>query len=482
MVRSSSLISTRVMTYMIAVVLGLLLSQAAYAAVDVESLVANDVDPDALDIKESNLLSRVLSKASARAYNDILEIKGKIVIGSEAEEYMDEVLALPPPMELNLSLPIYKNIDLPGTFVKDFYKCPPIRVDPDREPPKTVYDVRPSDLKIISGMGDSILAAFMANPRTPLVVDSVAEDRGASWAMGATVKDTLFNYLKVVTGGAAKGGSFGVHFPELCYGRICPFPKIIRWFHKKKDNLNFAFSGSMFSNMKMQAELLISAFKKREKKGLIKKEDWKFMTLHIGANDACVVCTRSPLFAVPRTTEDFKVTMIEVIELLRKNIPNLIINWMTMFRLSGIRSLTENNKYCKNIRFITKNIECPCAFTSEKTRAASDKMVDLWNEAMMEVYHYYNGRYDNFALVVDRGMGTIRLGELDPEFISNVDCFHPSIIGHSYLAKNVWNNLFLDFHDKTAYRSNSTVRIYCPTGEETIKVGEKRTKSKVKLL
>lgn len=401
------------------------------------------------------------------ARDKILAYKYKIIskyINGD-DDYMKYVKSLHNPEEPKIPIPNYKQHKLPGMFVEDTTKCPPIR-DYSNVEPLDIYSVRPKDIKVIAALGDSITASFMSRGRLNNPLKSLFEYRGNSWTIGKDVADTVYSYFQRASKDLI-GGSTKYHFPTVCFGPLCPFPHLTRKMYKHLDGYNFAFSGAQFSNMKLQADMLVDEFKKDKN---IKESDWKLVTIFIGANDACLGCLGLDSLGIPKTVDDFKETMYEVVEVIRQSVPNVLVNFMTIFKLSGIRELGDKNPVCEKARIFNTYVECTCAFGNSTKQDVSDKLVLLWNEAIHEMHEYYRGRYDDFAFLVDRGMGALNLRELDISFISDVDCFHPSEVGHSYLAKNAWNNLFLPYEEKTSYVSNSSIRIYCPTGEETIPV------------
>jgi hypothetical protein len=53
---------------------------------------------------------------------------------------------------------------------------------------------------------------------------------------------------------------------------------------------------------------------------------------------------------------------------------------------------------------------------------------------------------------------------------SNVDGYHPNTQGHSYLARQLWNQMFLSKYDKEqTVEFNADLPVYCPTAEDRLK-------------
>ncbi|KAG2206529.1 hypothetical protein INT47_008546 [Mucor saturninus] len=48
--------------------------------------------------------------------------------------------------------------------------------------------------------------------------------------------------------------------------------------------------------------------------------------------------------------------------------------------------------------------------------------------------------------------------------LSNIDCFHPSTLGHEYVAKSLWNTLFVPLESKPKeMRWVHDLEVYCPS-------------------
>ena len=54
------------------------------------------------------------------------------------------------------------------------------------------------------------------------------------------------------------------------------------------------------------------------------------------------------------------------------------------------------------------------------------------------------------------------LGWQGPEYLSALDCFHPTQISHAYFALGLWNNMQQKAGHKTTYRQPETAQYLCP--------------------
>lgn len=72
-----------------------------------------------------------------------------------------------------------------GTEVPLDIGCPFLK--PRDQPAQDVHDLRPDDIKIVMGLGDSVMAAFAAKgiqKDTFFTIENLYENRGISFAMG----------------------------------------------------------------------------------------------------------------------------------------------------------------------------------------------------------------------------------------------------------------------------------------------------------
>ncbi|KAJ3164773.1 hypothetical protein HDU88_004985 [Geranomyces variabilis] len=134
-----------------------------------------------------------------------------------------------------------------------------------------------------------------------------------------------------------------------------------------KNGYNLALSGARISNVHLEVDALIERVKID---GIVDmKNDWKYLTTLIGANDLCLACANllSP--------DSYERMLRMNIEKLRAAFPRMIIHISTMFKFSEIYGITKQKPYCATLRDIGGFVECPCAFAGKDT-AFSSKRVD----------------------------------------------------------------------------------------------------------
>ena len=164
------------------------------------------------------------------------------------------------------------------------FACPVL--SPSTSPPVDVRHIRPTDVKVFLAMGDSITAAFAAKEHVKL--DGIREFRGLSWSIGGDVDAyTVPNFFARVSGhrSAPLGASLGVQIP-LEAVKIKGHP--IRDWDPRVDQLNGAVSLAKIEDLDAQMDYLVAEVKKI--KGIDFENDWKVLTILIGANNLCASC------------------------------------------------------------------------------------------------------------------------------------------------------------------------------------------------
>jgi hypothetical protein len=178
------------------------------------------------------------------------------------------------------------------------FACPSL--SPSSAPPIDVRHVRPTDVKAFLAMGDSITAAFAAKENIKL--DGIREFRGISWSIGGDDGAyTLPNYFARVAGNPHSpplGASLGDQIP-LEAVKIKGRP--IRDWDPRVDQLNGAVSLAKVQDLDTQMDYLVAQAKKM--KGLDFENDWKVMTVFIGANNLCMSCENGRKDATPEFFE-----------------------------------------------------------------------------------------------------------------------------------------------------------------------------------
>eukprot|EP01113_Clastostelium_recurvatum_P050823 TRINITY_DN971_c0_g1_i1.p1 TRINITY_DN971_c0_g1~~TRINITY_DN971_c0_g1_i1.p1 ORF type:complete len:368 (-),score=69.39 TRINITY_DN971_c0_g1_i1:122-1225(-) len=338
----------------------------------------------------------------------------------------------------------------------DVSACPPL----PPHTPSSINDLRPNDIKVVMSLGDSITAAFGLEGEA----GALNEYRGQSWDIGADNNaTTLYNYFKQFNPNL-QGGSVGSHIVELCYGALCPPYQ----YHPAQDVLNGAQSGATITDLVThEFDYLLGQLKSNAKIDM--KNDWKVLTILIGANDLCLSCEDKNIDA-----DEFERNMRATLENVRTNIPRTFVNLVEMFNISQVYTLSLTNSKCKFVHR-TLPVECDCAFTpgakGDQQRVFMDTLAQQYNARIRSIVSDYASKnYTEFA-VVDQPMGRdTKISTFPIDFLSTLDCFHPSKVAHGMMATALWNSMLTPASKKATAISPVGVAPLCPTEDTKLYV------------
>jgi len=173
---------------------------------------------------------------------------------------------------------------------------------------------------------------------------------------------------------------------------------------------------------------------------------WKYIMMQIGSNDLCQLCLQSQVGTGPGSADDFETRIREVLEYLKANLPNTIVNLTGVFKVSAIYERTLNQPYCEKILPLIPHLnwECSCALLGGEagtaTRKAMDDLQAQYNDRLGKIVSDYQRAHDPTFAVTYVG-AEIPLGDYPIEALSDVDCFHPSLATHRFIAAGMWNRL-----------------------------------------
>nr|XP_006820485.1 PREDICTED: phospholipase B1, membrane-associated-like [Saccoglossus kowalevskii] len=308
--------------------------------------------------------------------------------------------------------------------------------------PTSVHELTPGDIDIVAALGDSITAGNGAGASNPIQV--IREYRGLSWSIGGdgTMKDetlTLPNILKQYNP-EVNGWSVGI-------GQIEDY---------NISRLNVAEPGGKSKDLMDQTQNLIERLKHVD--WLDYDNDWKMVTIFIGANDLCAYCHEPEEY----TAENYAKNVEETLDYMHEEIPRTFVN------LAQTVMVTEINKLDGCFCDLLHRFSCDCA---------KAKYSDDWRELLNLTNAYHraletlveSGKYDthdNFTVVIQPFFEETRIppdgeGGWDDSFFAP-DCFHFSEYGHQESAKSLWNNLIEPVGQKrTAWHPDDIVE--CPS-------------------
>jgi phospholipase B1 len=320
--------------------------------------------------------------------------------------------------------------------------------------PKDINDLRPNNIKVVMALGDSITAAFgvMGN------AGKMDEFRGKSWCIGGddgalTVPNFLSTWVPDVQG-AAKGQ----HVVEYCTGGFCPNFQ----YHPDVDKLDAAQSGGMIVNLP-QHEMDYLLKQVYNNPAIDIANDWKLLTILIGANDICGCCEINASYTGPDAFEKY---LTDTLERVRSTLPRTFVNLILGFNLSEVYNLGRKSLYCEAHQRVF-SFECGCIFdkNATSTRTEVDVVTQQYNARIFKIADYYkNQKYSDFAVVIQPFLYKTDASKLPLEFLSTLDCFHPSLFAHEHMAVGLWNNMLTPAAQKKQNLDINDVPL-CPTAD-----------------
>jgi len=331
--------------------------------------------------------------------------------------------------------------------------CPPL----PPHTPKDIYDLRPNNIKVAMAFGDSITAAFGLMGTG----GELNEFRGQSWAIGADANaTTIHNFLSTYVPDL-QGGALGQHVVEYCAGPTCPPFQ----YHPNVDRYNAAQSGAMIMNLPThQFDYLVNQIYTNPKIDV--QNDWKLLTILIGANDICSCCQTNASYTGPDAFEKY---LMDTLEKVRSALPRTFVNLLTGFNLSEVYNLGRKTLYCQLHQRVF-DWECGCIFNpnGNKTRKEVDVVTQQYNERILKIGAYYKAqKYPDFAVVVQPLFWQTDASKLPIAFLSSLDCFHPSLFAHETMAIGLWNNMLTPAAKKKTSIAVGDTPI-CPTTDTLI--------------
>ncbi|KAM5129988.1 phospholipase B1, membrane-associated-like [Mantella aurantiaca] len=327
---------------------------------------------------------------------------------------------------------------------------------PDSSPspltPITADRVRPADVKIVAALGDSLTTAIGANATNVLQIPT--EYRQFSWSIGGygNISDviTLPNILRIFNPnlvGFSKRSTLSYRPAEL-----------------EATGLNLAVTGTNTYIFPEQVRHLIDTLKTLP--GINYEEDWKVITIFVGANDLCDYCKNKTLFSV----ETFSNSLMESLDMMQEELPRSIVNVVQLLQIAKLRQINDNSVGCILQRFF-----CSCVVQPKENSSELLEVIDLnlqFQEKLEDLIER-SGRYDrktDFAVILQPFLQNVepaihQNGQIDYSYITP-DCFHLTIKGHEQMAKALWNNMLQPMGKKSILkRFSDDMELLCPSQE-----------------
>lgn len=303
--------------------------------------------------------------------------------------------------------------------------------------PKTVDKLTPSDISCFGVLGDSVSAGFSLESHS--IFRDLFEYRGKSFPIGGennfrTIPN-LFSQYGSQKKCAAYGSTFITHsiaqYPTGNYKSYKIF--IDEKPLKNEINCNVAISGALSDElMKMWIQLKVQWLK------FSCYNDWKLLTIMIGANDICQYC----LNGYNNTIYKYIFNLEQLFQNIISDTEYLFVNVISTFDVS----LTADwqNRGCDFVHNLIN--ECPCILGRDKSGDYRSIVKKLFKDINLLLYPLVK-KYDeigilrNVKFVIQPIMEDFQI--YNSSYLSSLDCFHPSAFGHELMATILWNNMFL---------------------------------------
>jgi phospholipase B1 len=341
-----------------------------------------------------------------------------------------------------------------GVFVgvvQQAFGASPIDACPQLPPhtPTSIHDLHPNNINVVMALGDSITAGFGLGGREGLF----EEFRGQSWSIGGDPGAiTLFNFFKHFNPNVV-GASLGTHFAELPYTDYWP-----------NDHLNAAQSNAGVDNLLYQIDYLHQQLSSNPKVDM--KNDWKILTLLIGANDACPLCWEPFPPTVQQAADSYEMYLSAAIKEVYKKIPRVFFNILPMFNVSQVYNITLNTTYCRDLHDLLP-FECTCAFdTTDANRIYLDSILQAYDARIYKLVAEWKARnLTDFAVQVQPWSQYLVIPNLS--YLSTLDCFHPSLLAEQRMSIATWNSLIIPDNKKPRHFKPNDPLI-CPTKDSLL--------------
>ncbi|CAO3609698.1 unnamed protein product [Cunninghamella blakesleeana] len=339
-----------------------------------------------------------------------------------------------------------------------------------RQTAKSINDLRADDIKVVIGIGDSVMAGFGAkgvqNERY-ISLNTLKEARGVSFAMGGDYGAITIPNLINFYSHDLYGASVGEHIISICFGdQFCP----VGQYRSSVDVLNGAQSGARSLNLNHELDYILDQLNNGYKSNRIKRTDWKLLTFFIGSNDLCHVCAVNSSLPGP-----FTIDVQSAIERIRLTIPNVLVQIIGLIRIDEIFTATQAfPSYCPPFQqsdFVLHDHECMCAHTAAN-RTFMAQLMPQFNANLEKVAtSYQNPMYSNDTFTVIYHPLPVDVNSFPIQAISNVDCFHPSELAHAWFSKELWKMMHKPSTltpEVLIYSSDEA--IYCIKNEDRIQI------------
>lgn len=312
--------------------------------------------------------------------------------------------------------------------------------------PTSVHQLRPGDIDVIGGLGDSLIAGSGALEE--FAIGTFIEARGVSWCVGGQDNWrrflTLPNLLKVfnpnLTGYSTGTGEF----------------------LSTSARLNIAFPVAATEDAFQQARILVQRIRNDNRINF--RKQWKLITIFFGANDICSAqCFNPAQFSPLRHALHLR----KALDYLKMTLPRTLVNLVPTLDVT-VSLRVAKSPMCN----ILHPLYCACMHRGNRPDIVASRMSAMYQEAAEALVN--SGRYDDspeFTVVLQPFMKLFNAPNSDPSRAKPIDsslvtydCFHFSQKGHALGANLLWNNMLEPVGNKTESGLPRILeKVLCPT-------------------
>ncbi|XP_075719885.1 phospholipase B1, membrane-associated [Rhinoderma darwinii] len=323
-------------------------------------------------------------------------------------------------------------------------------LSPSNPKPTSVHKLRPADITVVAALGDSLTAGNGIGSKPNDVLDVIKEYRGLSWSIGGdstldqvtTLPNILREFNPFITGYSIEAGSNNSH----------------------SSFLNRAVPGAKAFDMPVQAQALVDQM--MQDKRIHFENDWKVITVFVGANDLCASCADSNVFSAATYTNNIR----RALDILHQKIPKAFVNLVEVMDILPLReAVLDTRVKCPTV--ITSML-CPCLLNVQTNTRELELIKSTNNAYQHSLQQLINsGRYntrEDFTVVLQPFFQNPKIPHLstgapDITYLAP-DCFHLSQKSHSQLARMLWNNMLEPLNQKTdTLNFIDKIQLRCPT-------------------
>ncbi|XP_062896749.1 phospholipase B1, membrane-associated isoform X2 [Mobula hypostoma] len=299
-------------------------------------------------------------------------------------------------------------------------------------PSDSVHTLRPSEIKVVAMMGDSLVVGSPQDTEQSTRVDEDPSLRMQS-----------------------------------------PFPDILKLFNPdligySQDNRSHENSLDQ-STLKVKAEelpgqalKLVSSLKNQPHINF--QRDWKLITVYIGLADLCAYCTNKEYYS----PENVAFRLKEALDILYQEVPRAFVNVVEM---QSIDSLLQHSDPKFSVREPRGFCDCLVKLHNSGKLSAYNVSRDFRNAVQELVYSGIYDKRGDYTVVLQPFIRNLELpltasGKADPSYLSQ-DGLHFSFKSRTLLASGLWNNMLEPAGQKNTVLklSPAAPRLLCPTKE-----------------